>query len=296
MNKRFTLKQYSTAAAVLLAPAAAFSQAVYTDIDPDVILDEPGETFGIDLDEDGLNDFNFFNKSFTTTVFYMDLANVKALFVGAFDSAENGIVGNYVTFSGGYFYNRPYAMLINEQIDSSVQFFNDNYQTMAKEIDKFYSPFENTHVGNWFTWGSNILNHYIGFRFSDIEYVKRYGWIRCSVIDSGRTLIIHDYAYESKPETPILTGDTIGDTTTVSIQEGEFSGLTVYSFGNSVFISTPLNDIQYRILNLQGELILNGRVTSGSYKLDLNTAASGIYLVECHQEEMRKTFKIFIEN
>ncbi|MCB0536950.1 MAG: hypothetical protein KDE33_05410, partial [Bacteroidetes bacterium] len=139
MNKRFTLKQYSTAAAVLLAPAAAFSQAVYTDIDPDVILDEPGETFGIDLDEDGLNDFNFFNKSFTTTVFYMDLANVKALFVGAFDSAENGIVGNYVTFSGGYFYNRPYAMLINEQIDSSVQFFNDNYQTMAKEIDKFYS-------------------------------------------------------------------------------------------------------------------------------------------------------------
>ena len=81
--------QYSAAALALLsAKAAAYSQTIYTDIDPDVILDEPGETFGIDLDEDGLNDFNFFNKSFTTTVFYMDLANVKALFVGAFDSAE----------------------------------------------------------------------------------------------------------------------------------------------------------------------------------------------------------------
>ena len=296
MKSQFQLIQYSAAALALLSAKAAYSQAVYTDIDPDVILDEPGESFGIDLDDDGLNDFNFFNKSFTTTVFYMDIANVKALFVGAFDSAENGIVGNYVTFSGGYFYNRPYAMLINEQIDSSVQFFNDNYQTMAKEIDKFYSPFENTHVGNWFTWGSNTLNHYIGFRFSDNEYVIRYGWIRCSVIDSGRTLILHDYAYESKPDTPILTGDTIGDTTTVSVQEGEFLELTVYSFGNSVFIHTPLNNVQYRILNLQGEVILNGQVTSGSSKLDLNIAATGVYLVECHQEEIRKTFKVFIEN
>ena len=46
------------------------------------------------------------------------------------------------------------------------------------------------------------------------------GTLQC--VDSGRTLIIHDYAYENKPDTPILTGDTIGDTTTVSIQEGEF--------------------------------------------------------------------------
>ncbi|MBK7503561.1 MAG: hypothetical protein IPI52_00065 [Bacteroidetes bacterium] len=79
MANKFSLLQYSTAAVALLGVTAASSQVVYTDIDPDVVLDEPDEMFGIDLDDDGLNDFNFFNESFTTTVFYGDLANVKAL-------------------------------------------------------------------------------------------------------------------------------------------------------------------------------------------------------------------------
>jgi hypothetical protein len=43
-------------------------------------------------------------------------------------------------------------------------------------------------------------------------------------------------------------------------------------------------------------VILNGQVTSGNSKLDLNTAATGVYLVECRKEKIRKTFKVFIEN
>ena len=84
MKKGFSLTQYSLAAGAILAPVAAFSQAVYTDIDPDIILDEPGEHWGFDLDDDGLNDFNFFNKSFTTTVWYGVEGQVKALFAGVF--------------------------------------------------------------------------------------------------------------------------------------------------------------------------------------------------------------------
>ena len=299
MIKRFSLKQYSTAAAALLAPAAAFSQAIYTDIDPDIVLDEPGEWWGFDLDGDGLNDFNFFNKSFSTTVWYSDWGEVKGLFAGVFDTMQNGLNGHTVYFSGngGYTYYRPYALDTGIEVKAGDPFYEANYQTLAMTIYKPEWPPSTVHRGDWnsYFWGLQE-NKFIGFKFVDEDAITRYGWIRCSVVDTNRTLIIHDYAFESKPDTPILTGDTIGDTTTVSIQEGEFSGLTVYSFGNSVFISTPLNNVQYRILNLQGELILNGRVTSGSYKLDLNTAASGIYLVECHQEEMRKTFKMFIEN
>ncbi|MBK9454600.1 MAG: LysM peptidoglycan-binding domain-containing protein [Bacteroidetes bacterium] len=42
-----------------------------------------------------------------------------------------------------------------------------------------------------------------------MKKIQRYGWIRCSVIDSGRTLIIHDYAYELQPNYPIIAGDTV---------------------------------------------------------------------------------------
>ena len=52
MASKFSLLQYSTAAAALLGVTAASTQVVYTDIDPDVVLDEPDEMFGIDLDDD----------------------------------------------------------------------------------------------------------------------------------------------------------------------------------------------------------------------------------------------------
>ena len=299
MVSKFSLMQYSAAALALLSAKAVYSQAVYTDIDPDVILEEPGESFGIDLDDDGLNDFNFFNKSFTTTVWYGDIGEVKVLYAGAFDNEANGIIGQTAYFSGygGYTYYLPVPLESDIVIDSIASFHNANYQTLANEIYKPEFPPTTGHFGYWYPWfGENISYKYLGIKFTDDDNINRYGWIRCSVIDSGRTLIIHDYAYESKPDTPILTGDTIGDTTTVSIEEGELFGLTVYSFGNSVFIHSPLNNIQYRIMNLQGEVILNEQVTSGSSKLDLNTAETGVYLVECRQEKIRKTFKVFIEN
>ena len=291
--------QYSAAALALLSAKAVYSQAVYTDIDPDVILEEPGESFGIDLDDDGLNDFNFFNKSFTTTVWYGDIGEVKVLYAGAFDNEANGIIGQTAYFSGygGYTYYLPVPLESDIVIDSIASFHNANYQTLANEIYKPEFPPTTGHFGYWYPWfGENISYKYLGIKFTDDDNINRYGWIRCSVIDSGRTLIIHDYAYESKPDTPILTGDTIGDTTTVSIEEGELFGLAVYGFGNSVFINTALKNVQYKIMNLQGEELLNEQVTSGSSKLDLNTAETGVYLVECRQEKIRKTFKVFIEN
>ena len=56
MKKTLSLNQYSIAAVALIGTTAAYSQVAYTDIDPDVVLDEPDEIFGIDLDDDGLND------------------------------------------------------------------------------------------------------------------------------------------------------------------------------------------------------------------------------------------------
>ena len=299
LNKRFPLIQYSAAALALLSAKASYSQAVYTDIDPDVILDEPGESFGIDLDDDGLNDFNFFNKSFTTTVWYGDIGEVKVLYAGAFDNEANGIIGQTAYFSGygGYTYYLPVPLESDIVIDSIASFHNANYQTLANEIYKPEFPPTTGHFGYWYPWfGENISYKYLGIKFTNDANINRYGWIRCSVIDSGRTLIIHDYAYESKPDTPILTGDTIGDTTTVSIEEGELFGLTVYSFGNTVFINTNSDNVEYSIYNMQGAEIKRRKLPTGNSQIELNSYRTGVYLVECQQENLRKTFKVFIEN
>ena len=296
MANKFSLLQYSTAAVSLLGVTSASSQVVYTDIDPDVVLDEPDEMFGIDLDDDGLNDFNFFNESFTTTVFYGDLANVKALFVGAFDTMLNGIAGStgFLSGGGGYTYYRPYIIQDGEIIGGAFNFYNNNYQTLAMEIDEFSSPFPPTHNGNWYYfYGGEVIEKFLGISFTDEDNIKRYGWIRCSVIDSGRTLIIHDYAYELQPDYPIIAGDTVSY---VDIKGQPSLVATVYSFNKAVYINLQIQTpTQLTIVDLNGQTILAKTLYHQVEIVEMNYFAKGIYLVTLKEGEKLLTAKVAIE-
>lgn len=293
MKKKYSLSQYSLAAGALIAPATVFSQAVYTDVDPDIILDAPGEYWGFDLDADGLNDFNFFNKSFTTTVWYGVEGQVKALFAGVFDNMQNGLNGHTVFFSGygGYTYYRPYALESNISIKSTIPFYNANYQTLAMTIYKPEWPPSTAHRGDWnsYFWGPQV-EKFIGFRFTDEDFVNRYGWIRCSVVDSNRTLIIHDYAYESKPDTPILTGDTIGDTTTVSVNNAESLNAVVYSFNKNIYIQLKeYNDAEYFIYDISGRMVYNEKIKNAT--TICNIELPGLYLINIKTAEGKQFSK-----
>jgi len=295
MTNKFSLLHYSTAAVALHGATAASSQVVYTDINPDVVLDEPNEQFGIDLDSDGLNDFNFFNESFTTTVFYGDLANVKALFVGAFDTMQNGIAGHTVFLSGagGYTYYWPYVLQSGHVIDNNYHFYKDNYQTIVAVIDEFSSPFPPTHDGNWYYfYGVPVVNKYLGFRFTDEENIQRYGWMRCSVIDSGRTLIIHDYAFELQPDYPIIAGDTISY---VNVAEQNSLDATVYSFGNKVLINLFTNIYGHlTISDIAGKIILEKKLNTQFETVDMSGFPAGMYIVHLIQNNRQLTKKIMI--
>jgi hypothetical protein len=48
-----------------------------------------------------------------------------------------------------------------------------------------------------------------------------------------KTLTVHDYAYELKCNTPIIAGDTIGDTTTIGIGELNNLEATIYTFNQN---------------------------------------------------------------
>ncbi|KRP06849.1 MAG: hypothetical protein ABR95_10225 [Sphingobacteriales bacterium BACL12 MAG-120813-bin55] len=295
MKKKFSLLQYSTAAVALLGATAASSQVVYTDIDPDVVLDEPDEMFGIDLDGDGLNDFNFFNESFTTTVFYGDLANVKALFVGAFDTIQNGIAGStgFLSGGGGYTYYWPYALTNGNLIDGKLNFFNSNYQSLVAIKYKTDVPFI-LPQGNWtsFYLGVEHLNQFIAIRFIDEENLLRYGWIRCSVINSGRTLIIHDYAYESQPDYPIVAGDT---NSYVNVSEQNSLNASVYSFENKVFINLITNGSVHLIISeITGTIILEKKLNTQFETVDMSRFPAGMYIVHLSQNNRQLAKKIMV--
>jgi hypothetical protein len=269
---------------------------VYTDVDPDVLLDEAGESWGFDLDADGLNDFNFFNKSFTTTVWNGAQGEISAIFAGAFDTLVNGLAGYTAYYSGygGSTYFRPHALPENMLINQYLNFYNANYQTIAMIVYEPDFPPTTIRRGNWYPWyGEDITNHFLGFRFTDEEAVQRYGWIRCSVIDSGRTLIIHDYAYELQPDYPILAGDTISY---VNINEQENTlNASVHSFGKSIYMHIKdFNNTQAVIYDVTGKEIFRKELEDTYSTIDMSNYSTGMYLATLKQGDKFYHKKIHI--
>jgi hypothetical protein len=59
-NRYHKLKAYSLfSTAFLINGPSGFNQVVYVDIDPDIILDTPGEQFTLDIDGNGSDDISF---------------------------------------------------------------------------------------------------------------------------------------------------------------------------------------------------------------------------------------------
>ena len=282
MNKQFPLIQYSAAALALISVKSAYTQAVFTDIDPDIILDEPGEFAGIDFDDDGINDFNFFNRSSFTTIPFSHEYPFHGISAGAFDSFNNGIAGYFTLISTGPGYTcyKPFALNFGDIVDENLTFYNANTQTLAKKIYLYALPDLMLYKGFWYPVdGIDIENKFLGIKFTDEDGLQRYGWIRCSIVDSANTLIIHDYAYEEKPDTGIAAGDIIGDTTEVSIQEIGNS-INLYAFEQSIFIESEFESTNLLIYDILGRLVLSKNLKKGRSEVEMTNYPIGPYIVE----------------
>jgi len=287
MNK-FTIQKYSGFAGVfLLLHNDTFGQAVYTDINPDIFLQYDGETAGVDMDNDGDFDFAFLKSSHYWSSSIWSLYEFRhILWCGPYGTPENEVAAEYATNGAGggttYF---PYAIGIGNVINEELSFQYAGYQLMGIG---FYIQIETTwqwayHIGNW---SPKVDSLYLGVRFIDTEDCRHYGWIRCSTIDSARTLIIHDYAYETKCETGISAGDTIGDTTSIGINEINSLNAFAYCFDKEIFIHNNTGEnISITIYNISGRQIISTETTDNFLIIPMQKEMSGIYFVKLQSGE-----------
>jgi len=283
--KSFNTIQYSAMALCFLSIAKeAQSQAVYTDIDPDLVIDVDGEIGNIDMNNDGVFDFGFLNSLDTVlTLDYDPQSYLERIWAGP-KNPNNAIAGtlNQFTLSYGglstYYY--PFALTSNVSVNASLSFQTAGYQFMAFRTFYFTTWFSGTlEDGNWYP---EKLDHFIGIRFIDTIGCNHYGWIRCDVKDEGRTLIIKDFAYETKCDTAILTGDIIGDTTSVAVQILNDLNANIYAFNSDVFVHLDQNSGNYsvRIINLSGTLIYSDLLKNKWNVISLSNEPEGFYFIE----------------
>jgi len=287
-NRYQKLKAYSLfSTAFLFNGPSGFSQVVYVDIDPDIILDTPGEQFTLDIDGNGTDDISFFNSSFDfyiVTPWWSYWTRQDLVVYLPDEKLDLAGLKHYVYYWSQNFYY-PYALSNSEIISDDLQFNDASFQLLAERT--FYNAGEGTnHCFNcyWYNYFTDeSVNKYLGFKLKDDGGDFHYGWMRCDVLDEGRTMIIKDYAYELTPDNPIVAGDTAHYVGLLT-QEEKIEPI-VYCENKKVFISNLDKNYDVSIYNLNGGIIINKEVKTGSVEFDLQNVATGAYLVVFKNEK-----------
>jgi hypothetical protein len=293
---KFTISDYATMAGIfILKNTEVNADIVYHDINPDTTITNNHGIYELDIDNDGDIDFKFennydsFGGFYTSSGSYEILSIRQRIFIRPYEGASiAGSKSNTYSFSDFYYF--PFAIGLNESIDSSIQFQNDWSQKLAYRTAFVAWSHPVNEGGNWYP---EKTDHFIGVGFKDESSFTHFGWIRCDVKDEGRILIIKDYAFETEIEHHIAAGDTVSY---VGLNEaGNSLDATVYSFNRNIYIySHQFDDAEIIISDMSGRKIIQHNMQNENEIIILPEESSGIYIVTLIKENLRFVRKVIL--
>jgi len=197
MNK---LQKYIALSASALSTFNAKSEIVYVDVNPDINIQN--DSFALDLDSNGVMDFKILHNS-NSSVYSLRVYNANQIIWPQV---------NISTLSGNCLLNSI------STISNSLQNFSSNYGWIGSDSTIYaFRPQTSFYYVGYIPMSIG----YVGLRF-DVSGNTHYGWLRARTsrvdytggIGSGSSfskgITIYDYAYESCPDVPIVTGKTSG--------------------------------------------------------------------------------------
>lgn len=257
------------------------AQIVYTDVNPDVSVScstiPCTSTYPLDLNNDGITDFNIIASYTSVSCFPSGSGQKKQVSV----SAQNG---NKVVLN---------MMNANDTIGSNLSFSLTSGILRTLTLS-FTCP---TSSGNWTT----TSDHYLGLQLS-IGSSVYYGWARLNVYvtPGGPHFNVKDYAYNTVANQIILAGQTCSPQATIkangplSFCSGGSVVLTSKNSGNTLKYQWKKNNI-----NINGATNKNyTATTAGDYKVKVTDTINNCYktsgiktvIVPC-----RETNEVFTE-
>ncbi len=289
---KLQLSSYSTFAAIFLLGNDSLGNAVYTDIEPDIVLVSDNELYDIDMDNDGHLDFRVQKLSGSFYSYWSDnLSYSNFIIISPLESGNEvaGIKSVINPSYGGFTLYFPYVIESSQLIDNGLGFQNNYFQILALNISGPSGA-----IGGY--WYAGFDEKYIGVRFKDSLNCFQYGWIRCSTTSQAETVIIDSYAFETKCETGIYAGDTIGDTTTVEVSELSSFVPTIYNYSGTLNINVnkELIGATLTIVNLEG------KINCVEYLQDINNTinffwGNGVYIISIKKDGYNFSQQILIK-
>ncbi|MGJ5641920.1 T9SS type A sorting domain-containing protein [Formosa sp. S-31] len=229
------------------------AQIIYTDIEPDFTSISHDTSFAIDMDNDGVINFNF--KSTPESYLFMDLKNYQS---NAIKSEQLGWIGLVQVLEAGV------------SVKTTQSPFNWNSWTGVLFIGCYISYAQCT-GNNW----SNQTDKYIGVRFK-IDDQWHYGWIRLDVSDN-KNWTIKDYAYNATPEEDLLTGVT----TFLNTDDLELlKQIKLVTTNKKITALNLTENMNVSLYSITGSHLLTATLNPSENIIPITAFASGIYIVK----------------
>jgi len=293
------LKSYSAlTGAFLLSAGAVQGQVVFTDINPDTLLQN--NTFDIDFDNDGIREFAI--QQYTSTYYQ---AERRVNLLAGVDPANRPMasLANFMFWSA----YTPQNLPAGNPIGPGGPFLNFGViggqgiygMLMVKK-------WMQQGMGSNFYWTGRgpFLDStgYIGVEFNSNGNIY-YGWIQCAIDNEVQGITITGYAYDATPGHYIIAGN--GNTSSLQEQQSAISPAASF-YPNPVrngktFIQIEAKhsaDLRLEIINGMGQLLQsdtrNLNPGKNVVELDVNNLAAGTYFVKIMEGENSYFRKILI--
>jgi hypothetical protein len=272
MKKNSTIEgkvaRYTAVAAAALAANSAEAQLQYIDFNPDLVYNN--STGAIDLTGDGMADFAFADTVLSAT----------ATVVAAIPVGSNGIAGSQ---AGSYYY--PFQLNANDAINSGLSWISSSNQGSLVFIANGSPYGQSSH------WQTGVTDKYLGFRLSDGGGGFYYGWFRCDLSADLLTFTIKDMGWNTTLNAAINAGQY-----NVSVSETLEGKVNVVNVNNILNISTTevFTNGNVTVTSMNGQVVANQAI-NGTASVDLNSLASGIYVVNVTFNEGVYTQKVFVK-
>ncbi|MBT0606648.1 T9SS type A sorting domain-containing protein [Aequorivita echinoideorum] len=263
------LLKYGALSAAALGVADASGQIVYTDLDPDQVLNV-GDAFIVDMTGMGTTGFEVNNPA--------GLANGNAAIVTPSSGNPGGaFVGSTVTP-----YNYPALLAEGNLINASAGFTMDGQRG---DLNYYGCAYSNSQ------WCDTVTDGYLGVKFT-FNGNTHYGWIRMDTDVSGSNLItVKDFAYESTPNTAIAAGD-MG--VIAGVSDNNFQGFKHFVANNQLNLSANTAMEKVALHNLLGQEVISQKLSSTSEVINLSSLQAGVYLATITIDGASKTVKIAV--
>ncbi len=290
---KFSLKEYSTLASVILIGGKfSIGQVIYTDLEPDIILDEGN--FYIDLDDNSINDFNFEKIILHTSNTSDIICYSIAIFGFTCVNTGNSIIGTEVISGNDIVSPLNYS----DPINNSAQFNDDYWQYITlkdREMSCLYfiplTPWDYANLGNW---ASGIdEDKFIGVKFKgEDENCEYYGWVRCILSDSLDILTIKDFAYNPDCGNGLNAGMLITEADNKIIAEPN-----IRLGGEEIIIEIDESQVNANcvVVNLAGQVVKEANLSSATTLINIADLPSGILIFKLYDANLSYTKKVFLK-